>query len=92
MTGKGKWQKKGAEKGKVLWQGESILGCYLKERSALLLWFIFFVFLFLAVASLYGYDNSVANMWYAEVLALFFGVCGCFFDYLKYREKCMKLW
>ncbi len=92
MTGKGKWQKKGAEKGKVLWQGESILGCYLKERSALLLWFIFFVFLFLAVASLYGYDNSVANMWYAAVLALFFGVCGCFFDYLKYREKCMKLW
>lgn len=68
------------------------MGCYLKERSALLLWFIFFVFLFLAVASLYGYDNSVANMWYAAVLALFFGVCGCFFDYLKYREKCMKLW
>lgn len=68
-----------------------ILGSYLKDRSILFLCFFILVFLFLAIAALYGYDESVINMSYAAVLAAFFAICICFFDFLKYRAKCMKL-
>ena len=82
MTGKRKKRENGMGKRQGWRQGRSILRGYLKERSALLLWYILIVFLFMAVASLYGYDNSVENMWYASALVLFFGLCGCFFDFL----------
>ncbi len=72
-------------------QGMNIWREYLKERSVLFLWYLLLTLIFLAVASLYGYDNSILHMQYAAVLALFSGLCGCFFDFIKYRGKCMKL-
>lgn len=68
-----------------------IIKHYLKDRGILFLSFILLALIFLAVAALYGYDNSVINMSYAAVLAAFFGICGCGFDFFRYRAKCMKL-
>ena len=65
--------------------------CYLKERSILLVLFLLLVLIFFAVSALYGYEKSMENMSYAAVLAVFFGGCVCFFDFLRYRSKCMKL-
>lgn len=91
MTEEGKGQEKEARKEAGFWQEKKIFGCYIRDRGALFLGFILLAFIFLAVAALYGYDNSVANMWYAVILVLFFGGCWSLFDFMKYREKCRKL-
>lgn len=64
---------------------------YLKDRYPLLLGFVFLSFIFFAVTGLYGYDDSVAKLFYAVILSLFAGCLIAFFDYLKYRGKCLKL-
>lgn len=64
---------------------------YLKDRYPLLLGFVFLSLIFFAVTGLYGYDNSIVKMFYAVILSLFAGCLICFFDYLRYRRKCLKL-
>lgn len=65
---------------------------YIKERYVLLAAYIFIVLTFLAVAALYGYDNSVIHMLYAAVLIIFFSFWVGAADYVRYRNKCLKLY
>ncbi|NBI91454.1 sensor histidine kinase [Lachnospiraceae bacterium] len=86
----GEMRKKPVENGKnykkmCIWKN------YLKDRYPLLLGFVFLSFIFFAVAGLYGYDGSVIKMFYAVILSFFAGSVICFFDYLRYRGKCLKL-
>ena len=86
----GEMRKKPVENGKnykkmCIWKN------YLKDRYPLLLGFVFLAFIFFAVAGLYGYDGSVIKMFYAVILSFFAGSVICFFDYLRYRGKCLKL-
>lgn len=52
---------------------------YLKDRYPLLLGFVFLSFIFFAVTGLYGYDDSVAKLFYAVILSLF---AGCLIAFL----------
>lgn len=70
----------------------SILGSYLKERSILLAAYAMIVLVFLALAALYGYDNSVVHMLYAVVLTAFISALAGIIDYIHYRDKCLKLY
>ncbi len=69
-----------------------IFGNYLKERSILLAAYAMVVLIFLALAALYGYDNSVIHMLYAVVLTAFIAVLAGITDYIHYRNKCLKLY
>lgn len=64
---------------------------YIKEKIGLLICYLIIVLTFFAVAGLYGYDGSVANMSYAVFLILFGGLCAGCIDYVRYRRKCRKL-
>lgn len=71
---------------------KQILIHYLRERSIPVIAYAVITLLFLAVAALYGYDNSVMNMSYAAVIVFFLAVCVGIPDYLHYRKKCHRLY
>ncbi len=64
-----------------------IPAAYLRERLALVLFYVMEACLFIMVAALYGYEGVLANMTYALGLAAFFGGCFLVWDYMRYREK-----
>lgn len=64
---------------------------FLKKRLAVIIGYAIIAVTFYLVTALYGYDNSIANMFYAVVLTAFAGVCYGVWDYLKYRYKCNAL-
>ena len=65
---------------------------YLRERSILFAANIVIILIFLAIAALYGYDNSVIHMLYAIVIIAFIAVCAGIVDYSRYRNKCLNLY
>ena len=43
------------------------------------------------LAALYGYTEAMKNMSYAVFLIAFFGICGGVFDFVRYRDRQLKL-
>ena len=70
---------------------QRLLLSYLKERSLWLVLSAVIVFMFLAVAGLYGYDIVVRNMMYAVYVSAFFMAIACSADFLFYCVKCRQL-
>lgn len=68
-----------------------IVKSYLRERSILAGIFTFIVLIFFALCGLYGYDNSVANMSYAVIIILFFGIAAGIVDLIHYGKRCLQL-
>lgn len=69
----------------------AILFHFLKERTMIFIFYVIVVFIFTAVAGLYGYENGVANMLYAAGIIAFIGFVIVIFDYIHYRNKCRNL-
>lgn len=80
----GRLKEKGRNEGQIFLS-------YLKSRVKVLFLYLFITAVFFAITALYGYGNAFWNMFYAVVITLFFGVVFAFFDYRKYRRKCLDL-
>lgn len=68
-----------------------ILRRFLKEHVSIFAFYAITILIFLAVAGLYGYEESIMNMLYAAVVVAFLGLCIAVFHYIQYRNKCRSL-
>lgn len=64
-----------------------IPAAYLRERIVPVSVYITEALIFMMIAALYGYEDALVSMTYALGLAVFFGGCYLFWDYIRYRGK-----
>lgn len=70
---------------------KEIFKAYIKEKIPHMIFYGAGILILFTLAGLYHYDNSVKNMSYGLFLILFFGVIYGVYDFLRYRNKCLKL-
>ncbi len=70
---------------------KQIIKAYVKEEISHVICYGAGISILFILAGLYNYDNAVRNMSYGVFLILFFGVIYGIYDFLRYRNKCMKL-
>lgn len=70
---------------------KEIFRAYVKEKIFHVIFYEAGILILFVLASLYHYENAVRNMSYGLFLILFFGVIHGIHDFLRYRDKCMKL-
>ncbi len=68
-----------------------IIKFYIKERLRIALIYGLIVLILFMLAGLYGYKEAMKNMSYAVFLIAFFGICGGVFDFVRYRNRNLKL-
>lgn len=70
---------------------KQIIKAYIKEKMPQVLRYGEGISILFVLAGLYYYDNAVRNMSYGLFLILFFSMIYGGYDFICYRNKCMKL-